>query len=65
MLPLYMLSMFNNLYGSLPLIILSFVTGLKFGTLPVFIFKIFNIHLYKIKDKSYIREGRVNIFFNL
>ena len=61
MLPLYMFSMFNNIPGSLPLLLLSFVAGLRFGTLPVFIFKMFDIHLYKIKDKSKVLIIKNNI----
>ena len=61
MLPLYMFSIFNNISASLPLLLLSFIAGLRFGTLPAFIFKIFDIHLYKIKDKSKVLIIKNNI----
>lgn len=52
---------FNLIQSSLPILLLSFLAGLRFGTLPVFIFKIFNIHLYSIKDKSKILIIKNNI----
>lgn len=61
MLPIYLLSLFNNLQSSLPLLLLSFLAGLRFGTLPAFIFKFFDIHLYNIKDKSKILIIKNNI----
>lgn len=61
MLPLYLYSLFENKTFPLPLLILTFLAGLKFGTLPAFIFKIFNIHLYEIKDKSKVSIIKNNI----
>ena len=61
MLPIYLLSLLNNLQSSLPLLLLSFLAGLRFGTLPAFIFKFFDIHLYNIKDKSKILIIKNNI----
>ena len=54
MLPLYIYSIFNNISGTLPIFILSFLAGVNFGTIPLLILKIFDIHLYKIKDRSKI-----------